>query len=72
MVIKNGTSTKGNTGKNSDDKEYIERYTFSNGEYKYEVSWKFTYQFTPTGPEDWKVTVKRKGKVLMTLSEKKR
>lgn len=72
MVIKNGTYTKGSTGKNSDDKEYIERYTFSNGEYTYEVSWKFTYQFTPTGPEDWKVTVKRKGKVLMTLSEKKR
>ncbi len=68
LVVKNGTHTS--QPATGDDDESTERYTFKNGEYTYEVSWTLNYFFSPINPSDWKVIVKRKDKVLMTLKKK--
>lgn len=70
MVVRNGAHT---SEPDPEDREQsTEKYTFSNGEYTYEVSWTQNYFFNPINPQDWKLVVKRKGKVLMTLKEKKK
>ena len=69
LITGNGSYTESKIEKGYNSKQ--EKYIFKNGEYSYEISWILDYTFDILNPTDWLVEVKRAGKVLMRIREKK-
>lgn len=69
LITSNGTYNESKIEKDYNSKQ--EKYIFKNGEYSYKISWILDHAFSLLNPTEWLVEVKRGGKVLMRISEKK-